>query len=1052
MNNSLNWIKPPASWLWLLFFLFASPSRAQEYLVSVQHYGVPQGLSNQYIQHSLQDRRGLIWAATRFGLNRFDGFEFQQYTLEENGLRSNDCKQIAEDRNGLLWLACSGVPPTPRQVIDIIDPITEEVMPLKALLQPPFPGEEIAGFQSDLIGNIFILLQDGQVYRYDGQAFSRLLHYESGGPLQLAVSGTGRAALLDKDEVILFDSLGKILHQASLPGPADFIRAGKDRFWVGKDAPGDGPSLWGIRQGQAPEPFYFRDAGGNPMAYDWGKSFDNPVYPDPEGRWWVFSNERLLLFDPDGKFVCDISSFVKNTWLPFPVFINFDRRHTAWVGTHNGLFSICVEKNPFTTFLKPEGTADTRSIIQDAGGNLYILQSGEVWMKGASGSFTGLGLPAWLGAARDQKGKLWFGDYSYKVHSYDPASGEKTTLYPHGAAGRQLHAGVHALHTDSRSGRIWVGTEAAGLAFVDTVNKCIAPYTGYNGFRHLRQATIHCFLEDRTGIWTGTRQGVYLLDPEKGVVAEYSRRTGHLPHDDILHIYKDKEGIFWLASAGGGLIRWDREAGTCRQFTQRNGLSHNIVYAVYEDESGHLWLPSNYGLMRFDKQSFEVDTYLPRDGLPHEEFNFTSHYQAEDGRLYFGGLKGAISFYPGELHEKQPELNLSPGISRYLELDGATGAFVDKTSTLLAANEIRLAPRNKSFLLKVVFPDFQSPKDNRFAYRIEGLNDTWTYQPDNTIRVNGLLYGHFTLLVKAQGANGHWSAHELSLPLVVLRPIYLRPWFLAACIALAAFLAWWRIRALRQAARKLEAEVKKRTRQIEEDKQLIEKQAAELRQLDEIKSRFFANMAHELRTPITLILSPLKKILREADLDNRTFTSLKLIQSNARNLLRLAEEVLDMDKLEAGCLELREGTAAFYPLVRRLVSTFESHAQANGVELQFDYRPEQYLHLKLDVNKLERILFNLLSNALKFTGRGGKVSVTVADTGGNIRISVTDTGCGIHPDDLPRIFERFFQASPPSPQRGEAPIGDLPQSSPADSPPFSARRSMAKERVVPGGA
>ena len=192
-------------------------------------------------------------------------------------------------------------------------------------------------------------------------------------------------------------------------------------------------------------------------------------------------------------------------------------------------------------------------------------------MKGASGSFTGLGLPAWLGAARDQKGKLWFGDYSYKVHSYDPASGEKTTLYPHGAAGRQLHAGVHALHTDSRSGRIWVGTEAAGLAFVDTVNKCIAPYTGYNGFRHLGQATIHCFLEDRTGIWTGTRQGVYLLDPEKGVVAEYSRRTGHLPHDDILHIYKDKEGIFWLASAGTGLI----SAGTVRQ--EPAGSSRNTM-------------------------------------------------------------------------------------------------------------------------------------------------------------------------------------------------------------------------------------------------------------------------------------------------------------------------------------------------------------------------------------------------------------------------------------------------------------------------------------------
>jgi signal transduction histidine kinase len=335
---------------------------------------------------------------------------------------------------------------------------------------------------------------------------------------------------------------------------------------------------------------------------------------------------------------------------------------------------------------------------------------------------------------------------------------------------------------------------------------------------------------------------------------------------------------------------------------------------------------------------------------------------------------------------------------------------VDNTAELLACNSIWLSPQNKSFVLKILFPDYQSPKDNLFAYRIEGLHENWIYQASNVLQINALPYGSFTLHVKAQGANGHWVSRELRLPLTVLRPFYLRWWFLTACIGLLACFIWWRIRMLKQATMRLEAEVKKRTHQIEQDKQLIEKQALELRQLDELKSRFFANMAHELRTPITLILGPLKKLLQEPGLEQRFLTTLNLIQRNALGLLRMSEDIMDMDKLEAHRLEIKEESTLFYPLIRRLVSTFESHAQANGIELQFDYSAEKYLQLKLDINKFERIVLNLLSNALKFTNRGGQVTVVVSDTASSIQINVSDTGRGIHPNDLPFVFDRFYQA------------------------------------------
>ncbi len=1004
--------------LWLLLILLASSTHAQEYLVSVQHYSVPEGLSDRYVKSAKQDRQGFIWAASSDGISRFDGFEFRQYKMKKaDKPQSTVIEKICADRYGQLWLIHSRQP-TPNDAqtghypINLFLPSTGRTMPLEAAFQSPFTSTEVREIQSASSGNIYFLLSSGMLYINDGSKFKNLIQTGAAKNAIMAVSNEEIIGVLNGDSLLQLDSLGKVLYRTALPVAGDFIRAAKGQFLVGKYSSDGRSSLWSIRAGQTARPFHFTDSEGRSVNIGWDSNFGCPVYPDREGRWWVFSKQRLLLFDPDGNFLYDFMGDLKALEIePLkPSSISFDSHNTAWIGSGIGLTSISIKKNLFTNYLAHTGLTDSRGIVQDEKGHLYLVQQGKVWADAASGTATPLNLSAWLAASRDQHDRLWFGDYAYKVHCYDPLSGSKQTFYPPDAPGKDIGNATRAIFSDPGSGRIWIGTEKEGLAFIDPGNTVILPFTGYNKFQDLRQGRINCFVEGESGIWLGTNTGVYLLDPQNGIVAEYSQRTGDLPQAEIFHIHIDQQGIFWLASPGNGLIRWDRKKRTYRQFTQKDGLSNDILYAVYEDDFEHLWLPSNNGLMQFDKHSHQVNTYLPRDGIPHEEFNFSSHYQADDGRLFFGGLKGITAFYPKTLYRENVNRSLHLGISQYLELDGATGAFVDKTPGLLKTNSIRLAPQNKSFILKILFPDYQSPKDNRFAYRIEGLHENWIYQTSNTLQINALPYGSFTLHIKAQGANGRWATRELKLPLVVLRPFYLRWWFLTSCIGLLAFFIWWRIRILQQATIRLEAEVKKRTHQIELDKQLIEKQALELRQLDELKSRFFANMAHEFRTPLTLILGPLKKMLKEPGLENRFFSALKLIQRNAQGLLRMAEDILDMDKLEAHRLEIKEETTSFYPLIRRLVSTFESHAQASGIELQFDYNAEQYLQLKLDVHKFERIVFNLLSNALKFTNRNGQVAVEVSDTAGSIRISVTDTGRGIHPDDLPHVFDRFFQA------------------------------------------
>jgi ligand-binding sensor domain-containing protein len=642
-------------WLSLLLILRASSTHAQEFIVSVQHYSVPQGLSDRYVKCAKQDRQGFIWAASAEGLNRFDGFEFRQFKMEKTGSQNlNVIENFFVDRKGQLWLIYSrqnnpGNEPSGFNPIKLFRPLTGIEAGMEAVLQPPFSSRDVQEMYSDSSGNIYILLKSGGLYRSTGTAVKKLLQTTGSKNLSLAVSSEGVIGVLHGDSLLQADSLGKVLFRTVLPVAGDFIRAANGQFLVGIYGSNGRSSLWSIRAGQAVQPFHFTDAEGRAVNIDSDGNFGIPVYPDREGRWWVFSKNRLLLFSPEGKFLYDFSDKIKSLEMELskPYSISFDSHNTAWIASGIILMSISIKKNPFTNYLVPTGLSDSRGIVQDKEGSFYFVQRGQIWKDVGYGPTTRLNLTAWLAATRDKDGLLWFGDYTYKVHSYDPVSGGKKTFYPSDAVGKDIVNSTRAVFPDPSSGRIWIGTENGGLAFIDPGNQVILPFTtGYNQFQQLRQSRINCFLADKPGIWMGTNKGLYLLDPQNGIVAEYSQRTGDLPQGEIFHIHIDQQGIFWLALSGGGLLRWDRMQRNFRQFTQKDGLSNDIIYAVYEDASEHLWLPSSSGLMQFDKRSQQVNIYLPRDGIPHEEFNFSSHYQAADGRLFFGGLKGVTAFYP----------------------------------------------------------------------------------------------------------------------------------------------------------------------------------------------------------------------------------------------------------------------------------------------------------------------------------------------------------------------------------------------------------------------
>ena len=472
-----------------------------------------------------------------------------------------------------------------------------------------------------------------------------------------------------------------------------------------------------------------------------------------------------------------------------------------------------------------------------------------------------------------------------------------------------------------------------------------------------------------------------------------------------------------MATGGGGLVQLslneDLLVDTFLQFTEIDGLSNNNLYAVYADEQEQLWMSSDYGIIQFDKNTFRAKAYLPKDGTTHHEFNRISHHQSKDGRLYFGSLNGTTAFYPSEVNGLDQVYNAPLHLSKYEQYSRAKDKVLDYTAELKNGDKIVLRPYDRIHNLSFSLLEYINAKQNRYRYKLEGYNKEWIHIKENNISLGALPYGNYTLHIEGQGADGRYSTQKLMIPIEVLRPFYAQWgfWLLVSGFLLLLIIAIyrWRVQTLEKQKLKLEQVVIERTKTIEQ-------QTEELRQLDQVKSRFFANISHELRTPLTLILGPLKTVLESNKPQEVQSKLLKIAHKNGKNLLGLVNEILDLTKLESGNLALKEEPVLLYPLLSRIVASFESYAESLEVHFSLDYQATKNLQVELDTDKFQKIVNNLLSNAFKFTPKNGKVFIVLKEEERHLRLMVEDNGRGIHPDDLPYVFDRFYQTQRPMAQ------------------------------------
>lgn len=1023
LKNKLN--------LLCLFFVFVfffpraySQSNQQ---TNVKFIGVNSGLSHREVFAINHDRQGFIWFATRTGLDRYDGTDFSHFKYPDKYSKLTSTVSNFKDENEVLWLIGLG----------------ENISPIKGSL-----SNQMLFF--DLQNHVYLNWADylGETAPFGWDSIKDIRILKGHTPVFSLADGR-RFIWVQKDFVLLpdaiqvkdllitvqsniyyfqetFDGLNLMSWNKETTREStvkNFKDQDRNNYQVAQS-----DSLMYIIQKTKGQYVYsaLQTKGRINQIFAEEITPSTAVFPGFSGQAAFLTQTNQLWNIQDGRVNCTFLNEKKSIAFDAEPSIQLTANildlhlgalGNLWVGTRNGVFLYQFSESPFEKYLytSAEEPIDKRISLRG-----ILVQDQQLIANSYQGQFvidlegidakpnlrsSGIFYPIIEGNAGEQL-------FAWKsLYRMIPGIDQPELILADSVLGE---IEIWSLQKDAKQ-QIWLGLEN-GLAVLRPQDSLLRAFTQYNDFPEIQTATINHFLEiDRKQYLLASSKGIFHLDIDRGIIAHYhegAKDKYQLPFNQFNHIHRSEDGIFWLASAGAGLIRWDMESGIYQQYNLENGLSNEVLYFTYEDKRGFLWIGSDYGLIRFNKRYEELMVYFEKDGISHHEFNRIAHYQAADGTLYFGTINGVTAFNPLQiLPKRQSDFPLV--LTQLTQLsDGErrqTNVFPEGLPTL------SIRPKDRLYRLDFRLLDYWGAERCKYAYKIDGFQEEWFELEEGGIMIPGLPYGSYTLQVRGQDANGRLSEITLSIPIQVLKPWWQKPWFwillLLSIISGIIGFSFLRIRQAQKSRYLLENLVQERTEELQKDKKTIEQQSQELQQMSYLKSRFFVNIAHELRTPLTLLKGPISSVLKSNELGNRNFTMLAMAQNNLQKILQLIEEILDLGKLEEGKLKVESRPVLLLELLNQMILNYSTLAQEKGVSLIKSYQFPRELRLMVDTAKLDKVIANLLSNAIRFTPAQGAIVLKVYTKKSDLIFQVLDSGPGIPEVDLPYIFDRYYQSS-----------------------------------------
>ncbi len=606
---------------------------------------------------------------------------------------------------------------------------------------------------------------------------------------------------------------------------------------------------------------------------------------------------------------------------------------------------------------------------------------------------------------REDESTFWLAEYGSNLYQYDLASKRLKLV-------NDVFPGFNG-YTDiiipDQVGGLLLGTVNAGLLQVkdQQVKQWKTEETSTS------MSTVASLAIDPQGnYWAGGRFNLYHLDRENLELKKTLNPVEELNYPfnvqfNFLDLVMSPDGFLWCAT-DFGLIKVNPTTYEMELFDEGEGLEGNVLYALLHDGDRTLWVSTTTGLISFDTDSeILMNHYDSGKGLIIPEFNSRSRYQGKK-HMYFGGVDGFVRFDPKAVQKStfQPQVIFTGASINFEPID----TLVD----IAYRSQVVLDYDHNMLSFEFASDEYQSPEHVNYRYHIRGFNDQWVALGNETqISFSGLAPQEYKLRLNCTNRDGVWSDKITEMTILINPPWWLTIWAKLGGVLLVSFLfyAVYRVRTsyIRKENEKLDHEVRRRTQELSEQNATIIEQSRKLRDLDQIKTRFFTNISHELRTPLTLVLSPLNGMINETGLDLKTREQLRVSQQNGHRLLKMINELLDFSKLESGQLTLQVSSVELTSLVRKCIDLFKSASwdKQMGFELINDLDDDI---VYADYDKLEKVVTNLLGNAVKFSEPKSKIRLHLREDEGHLMVDIKDQGPGIPRHELEKIFDRYYQA------------------------------------------